>query len=411
MTSRDRVLLALNHRCPDRVPIDFGGHRSSGISAMGYARLKRALGIEQGHIHVYDMVQQLAVVEPAVLDVLSVDVVEMGRGFCTQCEDWQDWMLPDGTPCKIPAYLNIERRGDEWLLLNDEGLVLGVQKPGCIYFEQTLFPLAERTIEGDDFHDLAEQIPRNIWAGVPHPGAHLPLDAGGRKRLERGAKALRASTDRAIIGLFGGNMFELPQWLYGMEQYLGAMALHPRKIMELSETLCHLHLQNLELWLGAVGPHIDVILFGDDLGSQTGPLMSPEMYRQYYKPFHATLWQRAKELADVKVMLHCCGGVRELLPDLIDAGLDAINPVQVSSRGMDAAALKRDFGKDLTFWGGGCDTHRVLPNATPERIRAHVREQVNALSPDGGFVFQQVHNIQPDVPTENILAMFEAIHG
>ncbi len=409
MTSRDRVLLALNHRPPDRVPIDLGAHRSSGMSAIAYRRLKDALGIAGGDIYVYDMVQQLAIIEEPVLEALSIDVVEMGRGFCTAPDAWREWILPDGTPCKVPAYINLERRDEDWALLNDEGLVLGVQKPGCLYFEQTLFPLADRTLEKDDFHDLEAQIPRTIWAGIPHPGAHFPLDADGLRKLERGARNLRSSTDRAIVGLFGGNMFELPQWLYGMEQYLTSMALCPRKVMQLSEKLCHIHFQNLERWLGAVGPFIDVILFGDDLGSQNGPMMSPEMYRQYYKPFHATLWQRAKELADVNVMLHCCGGVYDLMPDLIDAGLDAINPVQVSSRGMDTGILKREFGNDMVFWGGGCDTHHVLPAATPGHVASHVKEQVAALSDHGGFVFQQVHNIQADVPTENVLAMFEAL--
>jgi uroporphyrinogen decarboxylase len=165
----------------------------------------------------------------------------------------------------------------------------------------------------------------------------------------------------------------------------------------------------LERFLDAVGPYIDVVLFGDDLGMQTGPQMSPAMYREFFKPCHATMWRRAKELAGVKVMLHCCGGVRQLLPDLIDAGLDAINPVQISCRGMNAAELKREFGRNITFWGGGCDTQKMLPGATPQQVRAHVRQQVEILAPGGGFVFQQVHNIMPNVPPENIVAMLDAV--
>ena len=158
-----------------------------------------------------------------------------------------------------------------------------------------------------------------------------------------------------------------------------------------------------------MGPYIDVVLFGDDLGMQTGPQMSPAMYRQFFKPRHALMWRRAKALANVKVMLHCCGGVRSLLRDLIDAGLDAINPVQISCRGMNAADLKREFGKDLTFWGGGCDTQQILPEGTPDQVRNHVREQVKILAPGGGFVFQQVHNIMSNVPPQNIVAMFDAV--
>ena len=133
------------------------------------------------------------------------------------------------------------------------------------------------------------------------------------------------------------------------------------------------------------------------------------MYREFFKPRHATMWRRAKELADVKVMLHCCGGVAELMEDLIDAGLDAINPVQISCRGMDATRLKEQFGDRLTLWGGGCDTHRMLPKATPAEIAAHVRQQVAILNPGGGFVFQQVHNIMADIPAQNIVAMYDAV--
>ena len=167
--------------------------------------------------------------------------------------------------------------------------------------------------------------------------------------------------------------------------------------------------ENLEQFLGAVGDSIDVICFGDDLGTQNSPQISPRMYREFFKPRHAILWGRAKQLANVKVMLHCCGAVRPLLRDLIEAGLDAINPVQISCRGMEAEGLKRDFGTDLTFWGGGCDTQRVLPNGTPAEVREHTLHQCEVLAPGGGFVFQQVHNIMANVPPENILAMYHAV--
>ena len=189
--------------------------------------------------------------------------------------------------------------------------------------------------------------------------------------------------------------------------YLG---LYPEAVIRLSEKLCDIYLQNLEKWLGAVGPYIDIIAFGDDLGGQTGPLLSPSMYRRYYKPYHQKLFKRAQELADVKVMLHCCGGVRDILADLIEAGLDAINPVQINCTGMDPAQLKAEFGQDLTFWGGGCDTRDMLNSATPSQVARHVKEQVKIFSPGGGFVFQQVHNILANVPPENILAMFEAVN-
>jgi uroporphyrinogen decarboxylase len=243
-----------------------------------------------------------------------------------------------------------------------------------------------------------------------HPGAHLDLDEKGLEEMSSRARKLRESTDRAIIGLFGGNMFEIPQMLFRMDNYLLDIAMHPDKVAQFSEALYSHHSKNLEKWLTAVGPYIDVVLFGDDLGGQWGPLIGPDTYREFYKPYHKKMWQRAKELANVKVQLHCCGGVYELLPDLIDAGLDAINPVQISCAGMDARQLKSEFGDHITFWGGGCDTQKVLPDGTPDEVQQHVREQVSILNKDGGFVFQQVHNIMANVPPENIVAMFDAIN-
>jgi len=412
MNSRERVLAAINHQEPDRVPIDFGGHRSSGISAIAYAKLKKALGITSGDIYVYDMIQQLAIVEPPVLDAVGADVVEMGRGFMLDNKEWKPWVLPDGTLCKIPVYINVEKRGEDSYLISDNGLDLAIQKKGCLYFEQIHWPLADRPIEDDDFSDLQEVFKHSMWTGVTTPGDHIPLTRVGLKSLAAGAKALRESTDRAIIGLFGGNMFEIPQHLYRMDNYLTYMALYPEACIRLSEKLCQLHLSNLEKWLGAVAPYIDVILFSDDLGGQNGPLISPTMYRKYYKPYHKKLWLRIKELAPhVKIQLPTWGGIEPLLEDLIDAGLEIVNPVQITCRGMNADSLKATYGRRLTFWGGGCDTQYVLPRATPKEVAKHVKEQIAILSPGGGYVLQQVHNILADVPPENIVAMFEAVRS
>jgi uroporphyrinogen decarboxylase len=211
--------------------------------------------------------------------------------------------------------------------------------------------------------------------------------------------------------LFGGNLLEIGQFLYRNDNFLMLLAGDPDRAHDFLEKLVSIHLKNLEKFLGAVGPYIDVILFGDDLGSQRGPQMSPKMYREFFKPRHARMWRRAKELAKVKVMLHCCGGVREILPDLIEAGLDTINPVQITCKGMDPQGLKTDFGKDMTFWGGGCDTRDILPHGTPAQVREHVKRQVEMLAPGGGFVFQQVHNIMADVPPQNIVAMLDAVNA
>ncbi len=409
MTSRERVLVSLDHRHPDSVPVDLGGHRSSGIAAMAYAGLKGELGISSGGIYVYDVVQQLAVVEEPVLDALGVDVVEMGRGFLRGDDEWQDWELPDSTPCKIPAYVDVRHRDDGWHILGKDGPEWAIMKPGCLYFEQVHFPWLGRRVSASDVDELADVLGDTMWTGVATPGGHLALDPAGLGELEAGARELRNRTDRAIVGLFGGNMFEIPQFLYRIDGYLESTALDPDACFALGERLYQIHLANLERWLGAVGPFIDIILFGDDLGGQNGPMISPQAYRRLYKPFHARLWNRAKELAEVKVLLHSCGGIEPLLDDLIEAGMDAVNPVQTTCAGMDPRRLKDTYGERLTLWGGGCDTRSVLPAGTPDEVRRHVTEQLEILAPGGGFVFQQVHNVLADVPPRNVMAMFEAV--
>jgi len=211
--------------------------------------------------------------------------------------------------------------------------------------------------------------------------------------------------------VFGCNLLEWGQFLYRNDNFLALLAAEPDRAHDLLERLTELHMKALEKYLKLVGQYIDVIVFNDDLGMQNGPQISPRMYREFFKPRHGRLWQRAKELADVKVKLHSCGDIRLLLPDLIEAGLDAVNPVQISCKGMDAAGLKRDFGKDITFWGGGCDTQWMLSHGTPEAVSDHVKQQVEILRQGGGFVFQQVHNILADVPPENVVAMLDTARG
>ncbi|MCC7354722.1 MAG: methyltransferase [Anaerolineae bacterium] len=408
LTSRERVMMAVNHREPDRIPIDLGGHRSSGIMAIAYNKLKEHLGIRTGDIYVYDVVQQLAIIEPEVLDRFGVDTVEMGRGFALKPADWQDWVLPDGTPCKIPAFIHPVRVNGHWHVYHEDGTLISIQKAGSLYFEQTFWPLADS--QDETFADLSTPAQKVSWAAMGSPPAPLGYDAEGLRRRAAGAKALRESTDRAIIGLFGGNLLENGQFLFGMERFLFLLAENPARIHRFLDRLVEDHLQNLEKFLSAVGPYIDIILFGDDLGSQVGPQISPRMFRECFQPRYKILWARAKQLADVKVMLHSCGGIYPLLPGLIDAGLDIVQPVQTSARHMEPERLKREFAKDLCLWGGGCETQTLLPRGKPEEVAADVRQRVKVLAPGGSFVFQQIHNVMADVPPENIVAMLDAVN-
>ena len=411
MTSRERVRAALHYQPPDRVPIDCSGHRSSGIAALAYARLRKHLRLEPRPIRVYDPIQQLAIIDQDVLDRFGIDTIELGRAFALDEASWADWVLPDGTACKMPAWALPQRdqRNNRWVLRSKTGRVLGQMPDGSLYFDQVGYPLADNPHAG--FNEIVAAMDECMWTAIATPSGPLAAAPGGRNMLAEGAAKLRQSTDRAILGLFGGNLLEMGQFLFGHHNFFIMLASQPDQAHAFLDHLVEIHLGNLEQFLKAVGAYLDVIVFGDDLGMQSGPQISPAMYREFFKPQHAKMWHRAKELAAVKVMLHCCGGVRELLPDLIDAGLEAINPVQISARGMDLASLKRDFGGKIVFWGGGCDTQRVLPTATPHEVARHVRQQVSVFGNNGGFVFQPVHNIMANVPPANIVAMFDAVNS
>ena len=317
MTSRDRVLTALNHEQPDRVPIDLGGHRSSGIAAIAYAKLRRALGLAERPVRVYDPVQQLAIVDEDVLDRLRVDTIELGRGFALDDEHWADWTLPDGTPCQMPRWALPERERGAWVIRSAGGRTIAKMPDGALYFEQCHWPF----LADDDLDRIPEAMAECMWCAVQSPPGPLVGGAEGGRILAEGARRLRERTDRAILGLFGGNLLEMGQFLYRNDHFLMLLAAQPSRAQEFLDGVVELHLAHLETFLAAVGDWIDVIVFGDDLGMQAGPQISPAMYREFFKPRHARMWRRAKELADVKVMLHCCGGVRELQTALRYPGL------------------------------------------------------------------------------------------
>jgi uroporphyrinogen decarboxylase len=417
MMPRERVLRAFDHREPDAVPVDLSGHRSSGIAGITYAALRDHLGLPGRPVRIHDPIQQIAVVDGDVLDRFGIDTIELGRGFALADADWRDWRLPDGTPCQLAAWVRTRRDDGQWHLVSPRGTVLARMPDGALYFEQVNYPF----FDAEDLDHLPEAFEECMWTSSV---AAAPPGPATTAELREGARRLRERTDRAVVGLFGGNLLECGQFLYRNDGFFLLLAGEPARAERFLDRLLELHLANLERYLAAVGEYIDVVLFGDDLGMQTGPQISPAMYRRFFKPRHRLLWEAAKRLAPagrgtgtlrcaspLRVMLHSCGGIRELLPDLIEAGLEAVNPVQITCAGMDAAGLKRDFGGDIVLWGGGCDTRSVLRTGTPAEVRDHVRRQVDILAPGGGFVFQQVHNILAGVPPANVVAMFDAARG
>jgi len=315
-------------------------------------------------------------------------------------------VLPDGTPCLMPVWAKPERQNGEWVLRSNPNRRVIARMPESVwYFEQAFFPF----LESEDLDQVEAELSECMWSAIASPPGPITAGPEGEKLLVDGARKLRQQTDRAILGLFGGNLLELGQWFYRNDNFFMLLASERERAHRFLDKLMEIHLRNLERFLRNLAPHIDIILFGDDLGMQSGPQVSPAMYREYFQPRELLMWQMVKDRAPhLKIQLHCCGGVRELLPGLIEAGLDAINPVQITCKGMDPAGLKRDFGSKLTFWGGGCDTRDLLSKGSPGQIRDHVRRLLDIWRPGGGYVFQQVHNILADVPPANVVAMYDA---
>lgn len=393
MTPRERIVAAINHQTSDVLPIDFGGMRSTGISAIAYARLKEHLGITGGAVRVYDIFQQLAEPEEPVLRRMGGDVVQLHRlapSFGIPITEWKESALPDGTPCLAPAEFNPVREPNGDLAIYDGQTKIAVMPPASYYFNPVHHPFAECETEADvDRIPIAEITDQEL------------------DFLARNAKALYEGTDYAILGAFGGNILEAGQMDFGYGRFMFLLAANPALVHHYFERITEAYLRDLDKYLAAVGRYIQVIQMGDDLGTQGGPQMSTAMYREMIKPYHARIYRHARTKSQAAVFLHCCGGVYDLIPDLIDAGVQILNPVQISAAGMDPVRLKREFGRELTFWGGGANMQYTVPTGSIERIKSEVRELIDIFAPGGGFVFNQVHNIQANVPPEKVLAIYD----
>jgi uroporphyrinogen decarboxylase len=410
VTRRERVLAAIAHREPDRVPVDLGGMRSTGISAVAYNRLKRHLGLGGEPARVYDAVQQLALPDSAVLEFAGSDVVDLGRAWLVDPADWAPWTLPDGSPAWLPAYARFEARDGGWIVRAGDGTVIGEMPAGAFYLSQKHFPLAEWDGDPAVLDRLPELMAKVIWSALPTAPFHKPLTSGHLADIRARAKELFETTDHAVMAGFGGNLLEWGEYLCRFDQFLVDLAENRPKAESLLDRLVEMHLENLEKVLDAVEGYVQIIQMGDDLGSQQATVISPRLYREVFKPRQKLIYERVRRRG-MHVFLHSCGSIVDILPDLIEAGVEIVNPVQTSARGMEPGFLKREFGRDLTFWGGGCDTQRVLPDGAPHEVEAHVRERVRTFAPGGGFVFCQVHNILPNVPPENVAAMFRAVNA
>jgi uroporphyrinogen decarboxylase len=408
MNSRDRILAAIRHQEPDSVPVDLGATPSSGISAIAYANLKQHLAIQTGHTRVYDVIQQLAQPEDELLDRYHIDALDIGRAFNTRGEEWYDFELPQGVSVQFPAWFKpVKQANGAWDVFDREDKRLATMPQDATFFDQTCFPFADGYPE--NYADLGYWMSKVHWSGLPlSPWDHASEpDFWGQ--LRQHTLVLRQSSDRALMVGAGCNLFEWGTFLRRMDNFLMDLATDQPNVEHLLDALLERHLQSLENICRSVGDIVDLVRFGDDLGTTHGPFMSPVTYRKLFKPRHKILTEFVKTHSQMHPFLHSCGSIYKLLPDLIEAGFEIINPVQTNTHDMQPERLKREFGQNLTFWGGGCDTRQILNHGTPEQVKDDVRHNIEILSPGGGFVFNTIHNIMPDVPPENVVAMFEAV--
>ena len=377
MTSRDRVLAALNHQTPDRVPIDLGGNQT-GIHKFAYQALIEHLGIDD-QLTIMDAVQQLAKPCEAVLQRFRVDTRYVAAGAAADF---------DGT------IVTRQRDGRTWHDLTDEfGVRWSMPDDQPLYMDITHHPLAEASI--DDV------------AGYPFPKGD---DPGRFEGLRDRALELRNQTPYAVVSGISGVVYEICWYMRGLEQWFVDMMTQPEFCEAALDRTLKFWMDWFRVFLDEVGDVVDVIMIGDDLAGQQGPLFRPDLYRRLIKPRHKRLVQYIRSRTDAKIWYHTCGSCVEYIPDLLDNGIDVLNPVQISARGMDPADLKARFGDRLAFWGGSIDAQHVLPTASSEDIRRHVRRNLETWKPDGGYVFNNVHNIQAGVPPENIVALYDAAY-
>lgn len=379
MNSRERIFKTLNHEEPDRIPFDLAGTTWTGITIKAYQNLIRFLGIKEPDPPWSDVIQQIVIPSQKMLELMKVDT----RGiFPLTSHNWD-------------VHTKLNDLGDYWEYKDEWSFVHHFPKNG--YW----FSLVKSPLEHSDFTEegIVENFP---W---PDPRNHKRFNG-----LREMALKYREQGKVVFTKGFCAGLFEMHQRIRGMTNAMVDPFMAPVNSDKLIGKLADLKIEFWDAALGAYGDAVDIVGEGDDYGTQDSQLIDPDQFRQYYKPHFLRVLKYIKEKAPhVKLIFHSCGNVRPIIPDLVEMGVDILNPVHINATGMDPAGLKRDFGRDIVFWGGGVDTQTVLPTGTPEEVREDVRRNIEALAPGGGFVFNTVHNIQAEVPPENIMAMWETL--
>ena len=368
MTSRERVRAAVEHRQPDRLPIDLGVHFSTGISVFAYRNLREYLGLSTDHIELIDCVQCLARVDTDVAERFHVDTVLLNPPY----KKTKRWEARPGYTFDVPENFNPVLQPNGAYRVEFKGQKLYMPAGGFFF-------------DGDwpDFYDLSTEDKHKFFA----------------KRAER----LYKETDKYTMYM-GFSAF------FGGLDFACDMLTDPDICIEANQKLFDEQIRIFDSVNEKMGKYINCIEVNSDLGTQNGLMCTPDSYREVCLPFLKKFCEHVHNTSDIHVFLHSCGAVSQLLPEIIEAGVDILNPVQISATGMDAQKLKAQYGDKICFWGGGCDTQNILNNATPDAVREHTKAQIETLKPGGGFVFNQVHNIMGNIAPENIVAMFDTAY-
>ena len=375
LTPRDRLITTLSHKEPDRVPIAFGGLHDS-IHLYGHRALKAHLGLKNGEDVIQDPFQQIVFPDERLLERFRSDII------------------PVYAKPMAPFRLEYKDEGQQYTYTDEWGTKYRKPKKSGFYFDfqQHIFSKAS-----------TQEIRTHRFPDPAHPSRF--------KGLRERVRSLKENTDKAIVAYAPtGGLFEHTYWLRGIEETFTDMIINMRLLEVLTEKILEWMLVFWEAYMKEIGDLVQVVQVGDDLGGQNGPLFSPKVYRSLFKPKEGKLISLIKKHTDARIYFHSCGAIREFIPDLIEIGVEVLNPVQVQAKDMDSALLKREFGKDLSFWGGGANPVKIMSSGSPDEVRQEVKRRIDDFSPGGGFVFASIHNIQADVKPENVVAFFDTAY-
>ena len=392
MTSRERVLASINHKSPDRVPIDLGATPSSGISAVAHNNLINHLGWESPTL-IYDVVQQLAQPDDNLIDLLGVDVLDIGRTFNASPEDWYEIDLHNGGKAMYPAWFRpvLNEKNGAWEAFHRVSAKKIASMPdSATFFDQTYFPWVDGYPDSRQGMEdaLDEAMDHILWSHLVHSPWDHAGDPGFFDTLRSNTQALRSSSDKALMVVNGCNLFEWGTFLRRMDNFLMDLYTEQESVAMLMELLMERHMKGLEKTCEAVGDTVDILRFGDDLGMDSGPFMGLEIYRELFHEHRKTLCSYVHNNSSMKTFLHTCGSMEMFIPSLIEEGMDIINPVQTNCRDMEADKLKDKYGKDIVFWGGGMDPRSILNRGTTDQVREEVRKRLDVFTPGGRICIQ-----------------------